>query len=622
MYEKVESFVAGCRPPRLIAVSKFAIVLVALAALCSCAVAEEDSTGNAANMWIEKGTGLFMNGSYEEALEAYDEAIEIDPENGSLWKGKILIELGRFEDALECFNRSIGANPESAEAWYLKGSLLGEMGWLEEALFALNKTIELDPEDPNAWLDKGGVLRTLGREDEAEMAITTAVDVYENTILQNPNDADTWYRKGLALYTLGEYEEAVLSFDEAIEIGADFGRLWYYKGLASQALGQEAEADAAFAKARVLGYGTSPALSLAITNVISVGEDEFIEMENDGNETQTFMGLTLTIDEKETVVLPDFTLEPGERIRFHFGVGESNETDVYLDGDLALDDVAGNLTLKDSAGTLDKFAAYWTPEETSERWIEKGRELQRNESYEDALDALNNATDIDPQNATAWLIKANILGPNLVRYNESLEACDKALQINPDDADAWRLRGLILMNLGRPEEESLAAFDEATELDPQDGFAWYLKGSSLQRLGRETEAEAALARAEELGFTSLLAGTLAITNITATGEDEFIEIFNNLEDAKNLDGWTLVIDENETIRLPNFTLEPGTLVRVHLGEGDDTETDLFMNSEIALNDTAPSASLRDESGNEICFLGFEEKPDGGVVVSKHCVSEV
>lgn len=294
-------------------------------------------------MWIEKGNVLLEMGSYEEAFDAYDEATEIDPENGSLWKGRILMEFGRFEDALECFNRSIEANPESAEAWYWKAAPLIEMSMPEEALFALNKTIELDPEDPNAWLDKGGILRALGREDEAEMAITTSVEIHENAIEQNPNDFDAWYRKGLAHYTLGEYEEAVLSFDEAIELGADFGRLWYYKCLALQALGRET--DAAFTRARELGYGDMPALSLAITNFTSVGEDKFVELINNRNKTITFTNLALIIDEKEKVILPDFTLDPGERIRFHFGDGESNEDDVFLNVDLALD-VTSNLRVR------------------------------------------------------------------------------------------------------------------------------------------------------------------------------------------------------------------------------------------------------------------------------------
>ena len=617
MYEKVESFVAGCRPPRLGAGAKFAIALVALAALCSCAVAEEDI----ADYWLETGNDLFMNGSYEKAILAYENVLQIDPNSSEAWSGKgdALSILGKYNESIQAYDNAIEINPNDANLWNMKGQALADLGKYEEAIDAFGRATELSPQDEFMWMSKGVILaNVMSRYDEA-------VEAYDRALQIDPENVDVWTLKGDALRNLGEYEDCIEAYDKVIEIdqkGAYAAHAWYGKGLALQAIGRTSDADAAFAKAEELGYVVPPASSLSITNVISVGEDEFIEMANDGNETQTFMGLALTIDEKESVVLPDFTLDPGERIRFHFGGGESNETDVFLDGDLALDDVAGNLTLKDTAGTLEKFAAYWTPEETSEYWTEKGRKLQRNESYEDALDALNNATDIDPQNAMAWLTKANILGPNLGRYNESLEACDKALQINPDDADAWRLKGLILMNLGRPTEESLAAFDEAIELDPQNGFTWYLKGNSLQYLGHETEAEAAFAKAEELGYTSPLAGMLAITNITATGEDEFVEISNNLEDANNLGGWTLVIDESETLRLSDFTLEPGKSVQIHLGKGNDTETDLFMKSEISLNDTAPNASLRDESGNEICSLGFEEKTDGGVVVSKHCVSEV
>jgi len=46
--------------------AKFSLVLIiALAALCSCAVAQEDAAGNTADWWIEKGNELFINGSHE-----------------------------------------------------------------------------------------------------------------------------------------------------------------------------------------------------------------------------------------------------------------------------------------------------------------------------------------------------------------------------------------------------------------------------------------------------------------------------------------------------------------------------------------------------------------------------
>ena len=505
-----------------------------------------------------------------------------------------------------------------------------------------------------------------------------------------------------------------------------------------------------------------PALSLAITNVISVGEDEFIEMANDGNKTQIFEGLILTIDEKETVVLPDFTLEPGERIRFHLGEGEgeSNETDVFLNGDLALDDVAGNLILKDPAGGLEKFAAYWTPEETSEYWSKKGQELQRSGSYEEALKAYdmaieqnpedaeawtargkvlsmvaiqssgtgqnetledafrsaNKAIEIDPKDARSWSGKGFVLSQmamvtaNRSKYNKSLQAYDKAIEVADKDttvlAEAWYGKGYALNLMGNSDEaikahdkaielnqsyaeawvgkatalsrmgtydEALLAYDRVFEIYTSDEqrvfdypYLWYSKARALEKLGREeeatqaydksvedadkiivmvssgrefymnlseawqwkgqlltalgrdSEADAAFARARELGFTSPLERMLAITNITAIGEDEFVEITNNLQEAQDLKNWILVVDENETrsVILQEYILEPTKKVKVHFGSGDDTEIDLFMNSDIVLNDTAYNVTLKDEAGNEVSFLGFEEVPGGVMCVRR------
>ncbi|MBN1324191.1 MAG: tetratricopeptide repeat protein [Methanotrichaceae archaeon] len=565
--------------------ARFAIVLLALASLCIPAQAEEEnSVENSSEYWLNIAYGLSANGSYEEAIEAYDKAILIDPENGIFWinKANSLGRLNRTDEAIEAY---------------------------QKALDITNNTLKTDPQNCIAWSEKGLLLHNVGNFEEAVRAFDNATDI-------DPEYEMAWMMKGVILASeLHRYDEAVLAFDGALQANPEDAQAWSLKGDALKEAGRRAEAETAYARARELEYETTSALSLAITNVVSLGEDELIEMANSGNEAQTFEGLILTIDGKESVVLPDFALGPGERIRFHLGEGESNETDVYLMGDLALDDVAGNLTLRNSTGTLDKFAAYWTPEETSGYWIEKGRELQVAESYEDALHALNNATDINPQNSIAWLAKARILGPNLGRYNQSLEACERALDINPENPEYWQLKGLILMNLGR-DEEALAAFEEAIELGPQHGYTWYLKGNSLKYLGRENEAEVAFARAKELGFTSPLAGMIALTNISAEGGDEFVEIENHLDEARSLGGWTLVVDDDETrsVVLPEYTLEPAGKVRVHFQAGEETETNLFMNSEIALNDTATNVTLRDESGRDVSFLGFENMPDGVVMM--------
>lgn len=86
------------------------------------------------------------------------------------------------------------------------------------------------------------------------------------------------------------------------------------------------------------------------------------------------------------------------------------------------------------------------------------------------------------------------------KYDEALQTLDKAIEIDPKLADAWVNKGVALGLQGN-HDGALQAFNNAIELNPQHANAWFGKAFTLQSLGRTTEADAAFARAEELGFT-------------------------------------------------------------------------------------------------------------------------
>ena len=58
--------------------------------------------------WFSKGFALYELGRYEEAIECYDKAIELDPDYADAWKhkGDALYELGRYEEAIECYDKA------------------------------------------------------------------------------------------------------------------------------------------------------------------------------------------------------------------------------------------------------------------------------------------------------------------------------------------------------------------------------------------------------------------------------------------------------------------------------------------------------------------------------------
>lgn len=164
--------------------------------------------------WNDKGEALVGQGKYEEAIQAFDEAIRLDPDYAAAWnnKGYSFFMVGRFEDAIYCSDEAIRLDPGDAVAYYYKGMSLAVFGRFDEAL-----------------------------------------DCYDMAIDLNPSNADAWLNKGLALGDLGRHEEAIQAFDKAIELDPEDGIAWLSRGNALEALGRTSEASEAYAKARELG---------------------------------------------------------------------------------------------------------------------------------------------------------------------------------------------------------------------------------------------------------------------------------------------------------------------------------------------------------------------------------
>jgi tetratricopeptide (TPR) repeat protein len=64
----------------------------------------------------------------------------------------------------------------------------------------------------------------------------------------------------------------------------------------------------------------------------------------------------------------------------------------------------------------------------------------------------------------------------------------------------WCNKGLALGKQVK-YDESIKAYDEAIRLNPKLAAAWNGKGCALQSLGRFADADAALAKAKELGYS-------------------------------------------------------------------------------------------------------------------------
>ena len=121
------------------------------------------------------------------------------------------IELDRLQEALDALNKAIELDPRNSIAWFNKGCIFGRLGRYEEALDACNKAIEINPQYANAWYNKGNALYELEKYQQALEAFSNAIEI-------NPQNALAYRNLAEAYFNLGSIEQAVTNVNNAISL--------------------------------------------------------------------------------------------------------------------------------------------------------------------------------------------------------------------------------------------------------------------------------------------------------------------------------------------------------------------------------------------------------------------
>ncbi len=94
--------------------------------------------------YLLDGSTYYNASRYDEALDAYREALNIDPENELILitVGRILLHLERFEEALETYKQALHLSSPSPSIYLFTGLILQRLGRSTEAFEAYSKARE------------------------------------------------------------------------------------------------------------------------------------------------------------------------------------------------------------------------------------------------------------------------------------------------------------------------------------------------------------------------------------------------------------------------------------------------------------------------------------------------
>ncbi len=120
-------------------------------------------------------------------------------------------------------------------------------------------------------------------------------------------------------------------------------------------------------------------------------------------------------------------------------------------------------------------------------YINLGVDLYRLHRYEEALNSLDQAIQLDPSFALIKHHKGRVL-TELHRYEEALNSFDQAIQLDPSDIDAYNGKGIVLAENLQNYQEALLVFDRAIQLEHINEHIYTNKGNALAGLKRYQEA--------------------------------------------------------------------------------------------------------------------------------------
>jgi Flp pilus assembly protein TadD len=125
---------------------------------------------------------------------------------------------GRYEDAIAAFDRALEIDPTHAYAWNDRGVCLKALERNEEALASVTKAVELAPSDEEILYTCAETLKKIGILRADNKILSAAVDTYNRLLEKNPANADAWNNMGVCAQEMGRDDLSRQYFERAKDL--------------------------------------------------------------------------------------------------------------------------------------------------------------------------------------------------------------------------------------------------------------------------------------------------------------------------------------------------------------------------------------------------------------------
>ncbi len=200
-----------------------AIVSVAVTLACFQSVAARG--GEDAEHYATRARYWLETGDYDKAIEDYNHALLLDPNNAAAYLGRSSAWGGKreYDKAIEDCNAALRINPTLATAYHSRGIAWQQKHEYNKAIEDYNEALRLDPKNADACCSRAsawGEKREYGK----------VLDDCNAALRIRPSFALAYYIRGNAWREKGDYARATEDYKEAIRLAPSDA--YTYNGLA------------------------------------------------------------------------------------------------------------------------------------------------------------------------------------------------------------------------------------------------------------------------------------------------------------------------------------------------------------------------------------------------------
>lgn len=408
------------------------------------------------NALKEKGNQALAAEKYDDAIQAYTEAIQLDPKNHVLYSNRsaAYAKAGQYENALKDADETIALNPNWSKGYSRKGSALSYMQKYVEAFEVYQKGLEIDPN--NAALQQGqaeirnAVLAQLMKGQPMDIDDSTTAPSSttspsakpdpskskkdekpaeeEQNLPENVKLARKCKELGNAAYKKKDFDEALKHYNEALQ--HDPTDITYYNNIAAVYFEQKnyEECIKQCEKGIEVGRENRADFKL-ISKALSRIGNAYKKMEQ-WKLAKTFYEKSLS--EYRTPEVKTLLSEIEKKIK------------------------------------EEELKAYVDPAKAEEE-KEKGNEYFKKGDFSTAIKHYTEAINRNPQDPKLYSNRAACY-TKLAAFDLGLKDCETCVKLDEKFIKGWIRKGKILQGMQQPSK-ALSAYQKALELDPSNAEA-------------------------------------------------------------------------------------------------------------------------------------------------------